>query len=133
MRHRRLRAFLVALALFVPAVSVAQPSATSPTASSASSAAPNPFDAEQRRLVGEATRDRSPRGFLALLELWRHADDATPAVTRRALEELSNNRRVAADRRAYAAALLARMQVRAGERTPPNARSPRSATRPTSR
>ena len=123
MRHRR-SALTAALALSIVSTSfaspsiigtaVAQPSPAQP--SPAAARAPNPYDAEQRRLAAEAARDRSPRGFLALLELWRHADDATPAVTTRALDELAKNRRLAADRRAYAAALLARMQVRAGDR-----------------
>ncbi|MCU0676181.1 MAG: DUF3857 domain-containing protein [Myxococcota bacterium] len=118
MRHRRLRSALVAaLALGSTLSSLgatsfgstahAQPEAVRPA---------NPYDAEQRRLAAEVARDRSPRGFLALLELWRHSDDATPAVTTRLLDELAKNRRLLADRRAYAAALLARMQVRAGDR-----------------
>ncbi len=105
MRHRRLRAsFVVALAL-VSSFASAQPEP-----------AANPYDAEQRRLAAEATRERGPSGFLALLELWRHADDASPALTTRLLEELAANRRAPAERRAYAAALLARMHVRAGRR-----------------
>lgn len=104
MRHRRLRAsFVIALALVS-------------SFASAQSEPANPYDAEQRRLAAEATRDRGPSGALALLQLWRHADDASPALTTRLLEEIVSNRRAAADRRAYAAALLARMQVRAGRR-----------------
>lgn len=118
MRHRR-SALTAALALSIVSPSFASPSFLGTAVAQPSpeaARAPNPYDAEQRRLAAEAARDRSPRGFLALLELWRHADDATPAVTTRALDELAKNRRLAADRRAYAAALLARMQVRAGDR-----------------
>jgi tetratricopeptide (TPR) repeat protein len=78
--------------------------------------AENPFDAEQHRLAREVQRAaRSPRAVLPLIELFRHAEDADPAVTRAALSRLAAERRLPAHLRAYAGALLARMELRAGD------------------
>ena len=101
--HRILR-FLPAIAL---SLSLATPaSAQAPT---------NPFDAVQRELGQQARRERGPRGILPVLELWRGWDEATPAVSREVLQGIVGDRRVPAERRAYAEALLARAQLRAGD------------------
>lgn len=90
-------------------------SCTLALALSVSAQAPNPFDAEVRRLGQEAARERGPRGMLALLELWRQSQDASPAAVRGALGALARDARLSSDRRAYASALLARAERRAGD------------------
>jgi hypothetical protein len=78
--------------------------------------APEPFEAEQRRLAAEvASRGTSARAMIPLLELWRGYSTARPGTTRTALEAISQNRRVSPAVRAYARQLLGRTQLRMGE------------------
>ena len=97
----RLRGFWLLVAFTLAAPAGAQRSAS-------------PYDQRQRELGRRAERVRGPEGILPLLELWRNWDEADPAVTAEMLESIWRNRRVPADRRAYAGALLARARLRAG-------------------
>ncbi len=79
-------------------------------------AADNPFDAYQRELATQATRQgRRPEGIVPLLQIWRNYPWADPDVTRQALSELAESRRLSPARRAYAAALHARALLRSGD------------------
>lgn len=98
----RLRGLWLLVALTLAAPAGAQPSV------------PNPYDAQQRELARRAERTRGPEGILPLLELWRNWDEADPALTAELLERVHRNRRVPADRRAYAGSLLVRARLRAG-------------------
>ncbi len=86
------------------------------SATGATARPPNPYDAEQRRLSREVLRlARSPRAVLPLIELFRNADGADPAVTLAELTRLYGERRLPPHVRAYAGALLARARLRAGD------------------
>lgn len=75
----------------------------------------NPFDAEQQRLASTASRRGLPgQAAVALLEMWRHWDYATPERTESLLRGLAENRRLAPTDRAHAAWLAGLGAVRLG-------------------
>ncbi len=97
----------LALLFAIAAVAVAWPSTAS---------AQNPFDALQRERAARVTKaGRSARGAIPLLEMWQGWDLATPSVTTELLDRLAHERRLPADRRSMAAALLARARLRNGD------------------
>src|SRR5690606_1670831 len=80
--------------------------------------ADKPCDEQQRRWGAQASAEgRSADGILPLLELWRNANWADPAVTQRELERLARDARLSAPRRAYAEMLLARSRLQSGDVT----------------
>ncbi len=90
--------------------------ASSPTRAQCGEGAREAAALEQRRLGRQALREaRSAAGLIPLLQLWRAQESTSPALTITELERLIAGRAVPAPRRAYASALLARAQLRAGE------------------
>ncbi len=75
----------------------------------------SPYIEQARRLGAEALGERGPRGMIALLELWSHWENVPPPLSRELLQAVAESRRVPQARRDYAANLLARASLRAGE------------------
>lgn len=89
---------------------------TAPASSPANASASNPFDAEVRRLEADAVRQaRSPRALLAIIDLWRKWEVASPGVVDAAMARLAQDRRLLPHVRVYAGALVAQGKVRRGD------------------
>jgi tetratricopeptide (TPR) repeat protein len=115
LRASRLLLLVLALsASFLPSVSRAQERPR--RAGTTGSTAARPYEARHAELVAEVGRlGRSPRAILPLLELWQMWNDVPPAMSMRALEQITADRRLAVPVRQYAAQLLARARNRVGD------------------
>ena len=90
-------------------------SISAPSGMAQQASAQNPYDALTRDLAREVVRDaRKPRWEIPFVRLMQHYGDSAPPVTLDAVEALSRNRRLPADRRAFIDAMRARLLIRAG-------------------